>query len=136
MSTTDDDPETAWIGALSKDRDQNWIGWQLPRRTRIRLICIRDGFTRDYNTYAGNGRIREGTISKCGKPTAVAFHDHVDLGRRVTDGNWRDFISIPVDCSSDRVHLRIDSTYPAYDGSRVASVSDVRFYESWHLAAQ
>ncbi len=131
--TTDGSPRTAWVAELVDKPDQDWIGWKLTRSRQIRLICIRTGFTRTYGTYAGNGRPKTVQLIGCGGTSQLTFPDHVNLQTRTLDENYRDYVSIPISCTTDHVRLQIDSTYAANDHSHVVAISDVRFYGSWRL---
>jgi len=133
-NTVDGNRETAWVAPFPTAPDQDWISWRLPRTTTIRLICIRNGYTRNYLTYAGNGRTRTAQLSGCGPAVPLSLPDHVDLSKRELDDRWTEYLNVPVDCKADHVRLDVTATFPAYDNSHLVAISDIRFYEGWRLS--
>jgi len=128
--TMDNDPDTAWVGPL--EQSNNWIEWNFSSLTTMKLICVRNGYASNYVTYAGNLRVRSGSVSGCSSSNyPLNFLDHVDLAKRQLDSSWNSWNGFNVNCETKGLQLNINTVYPAYDGSNLIAISDVKFYEGW-----
>lgn len=133
-NTHDDDPRTAWIGRFSGRADQDYIRWTLPRPTRIALICVRPGWTRDYGTLAGNLRPKDVVIRGCSEGDVhKEIPDRVNLAARTQARNAGSYYALPVKCTADEVELVVKSAHQANDDSQLIAISDVRFFTGFQV---
>lgn len=133
-NTVDNERTTAWVGRFTKNANYDWIAWRFPKAVNIRLICIRNGLTDNYGSYAGNGRVKTAQLTGCGDSKRIAFTDHVNLISRTLDAQWTDFKTVAISCTSDRIRLTPTSIFAANDNSSLAAISDIQFYQGWHFS--
>lgn len=126
--TTDNERETAWVAPLTGDIKKDWIAWDLRDELEVEMLCLRPGFTRDYATYAGNGRPREIDVVACGASKSVNLTDQVDLETSAFREGFGlgDWVAVPLRCETSNIRIEIKSAFPAYDESELVAISDVR----------
>lgn len=98
----------------------------------FRLICIRNGYTKNYDTYANNQRMRKATIKGVGcSAITVGFRNLVDLDARELHKDAYDPTTVHYPCDTASVRLEISEVFEAGDGSNNVGLSEIEFYETW-----
>jgi hypothetical protein len=124
---------TAWRQPIH-DNHKNYIIWTLstnPASTHhVRLICIINGWSQNYDTYRNTGRVHKVHVVglKHEKPLA---REGCDKTRRLKDTppeRVGAVVSIRFDCDAHSVRLTILSTYDGLAKRNDVAISDVRFY--------
>jgi hypothetical protein len=130
QKSTDGDSNTAWIQTLRRNGG-DLIAWSVGSDPRgVRLICIRNGWTRDIGTNTSVGRLARVTFSGArGKRElrGEGCRKSVTFPKRA-DNSFGAFESVRFDCEVTIVRLEIKSIYPGTTDPDDVALSDVRFY--------
>jgi hypothetical protein len=137
LDTNDSDPRTAFVQNVRND-GKDYLVWILARPSHVRLICIRNGWARDYRTFYGTGRLKrivvvgrhkEKPIPKRGCQRSQTLSDEPD--------DFGGYVRVEFSCQADDIRIDIKSYYPPggprnlspkFKDNSVA-ISDVRLYE-------
>ena len=133
--------QEAWVTRFPEPlNDKDYIVWTLDESRKLRLMCLRNGWTRNERTYQGIGRLKrvriEGIRYVDGKPVELPGKG---CHRRVTlkgQAGLTTYQTVHLNCKTAYVRLTIRSVHPGqsgfeYDGMTYASavgLSDVLFY--------
>jgi hypothetical protein len=131
-NTLDDDVRTAWMEKWRGDGGPDFIGWQFARRFNIRLVCIRNGWTRDTAVYNGTGRPK--SVRLVGYKKSKEIKSCGKVHRFDADArDYKAYQTLRFACDrASGAGLYIRSGYPP-DGQPLltgtyVAISDVRFY--------
>jgi hypothetical protein len=130
INTVDEDRRTAWVVRITGDPTKDWISWSFLPAANIRLICVRNGYTKTWTSMSGNQRVRTLEVAGCGGVAPITLNDRIDL--TPPPGTWPgspglyDTLSAD-ECSTTKVIFTIKSTYPAADASSTVAIADVKF---------
>lgn len=127
--TVDGNQDTAWLQRWpttdlpgNKPR-YNRIHWDFsPNAYDLRLICIIDGWTQDYQTYESTEPIRNATIDLRTKSCPLYPATFINKG---FTHKWQE---VRVLCKTSNVRLVVQSTYQTKGPWHLTGISEVKFY--------
>ncbi len=101
-----------------------WIEFELPQGTNLKLICIVNGYTKDQHLYEVNGRARQLTVSSDAGSTTASLVDK-------PAAEFSDFQEVVLTTGiTDSVRLTIRSIRASAGSSGTAdtAISEVEFW--------
>lgn len=127
QAVLDGDANTAWVSPDFPHKDRSdWIDFSMPTTSRIRLICIRNGFTQSvFSDFRDNGRVKTLSIVGCENGMPPVPMPNVDFEEK---RSWEAYVPIAADCNTSDLKFIITESYPASNGDVSVAIADVKFY--------
>lgn len=116
----DGSDETGWAEGATGDGIGEWVRVRLPPKSRVSLVCVVNGYTRNHDDYLRNQRVH--VLRVCGERCQDVTLEDMDP----EDSQNRQGTAVDVG-AGDEVTLTISSVYHG-SGSKATAISEIELW--------